>query len=891
MLTNTLIMKKIQKFVMALLAGMAVCSCTQLEVVLPRGPQGEQGIPGCDGLSAYEVWIQSIKNRIISYAGGTEINDFFIYLKGKDGKDGQKGEDGKDGKDGLTPFIGEDGNWHLGDLNTGVPARGKDGLIPQVADGKDGIPQWIFVRGQNDTLWLGVPALGKDGKDGLSAYEIWVKSVAAGLDDPKRPGQRWPMDKTTVADFYDFLSGADGDNGLIPYIGGNGNWFIGETDTGVPAQGVDGKSAYEIWKEVASTGTLDDPKSDDPSVLWPADKVTEPDFFEYLTGVDGQTPTIGTNGNWFIGTTDTGIPAQGPDGAEGLSAYELWVADVTGIDGLPNPKAPGTNWDPAKTTLADFYDYLHGADGMDGADGQTAYELWKSMVLSPEGLPNPENGVYDVTEYPNWPATAVAETDFWLYLKGKDGVDETAEPASGSLTLQDTVYLERVDPAKYNVAPVITLSKTVNGKTTYEYVNPWSGSAAFIVTGPGPVIVPNCTVTFTDMKGNAYTKTSDAAGYIYLPRKELPVYSLGDPSALDNPDDIHNGTRPSSFSFGTTTVTDPARIASTTKVPYQVDLVTELTGAKLISESSYAGYTVKRVIEGVTEEVNFISTDANMTASYNNNVFKYYRNKGAAILLQRLLENGGANSNTYGDGSNAMNVEDWMQDLTAYTANDHPSICTRRGAATTFATAQFGDEVTFIQGTATVAASRGNPEIVKVDETFIGSGRHVTDILADYGTTASSVKEYQVPLIAQLPEKFTIHSLYSWLSGHTTLYFELDQTDWPTTICYYKRYASLEGDRYVFESGTLAEAMRGQNVFVKFSGIFNGSQINTERLLEQGFKITITDVYDDFYFNLDVRWSSGNPVFVEGFGGKLYYTVGADKAELMGVEIRANYTG
>ena len=44
------------------------------------------------------------------------------------------------------------------------------------------------------------------------------------------------MDKTTIADFYDFLSGADGDNGLIPYIGTNGNWFIGETDTGVPAR-------------------------------------------------------------------------------------------------------------------------------------------------------------------------------------------------------------------------------------------------------------------------------------------------------------------------------------------------------------------------------------------------------------------------------------------------------------------------------------------------------------------------------------------------------------------------------------------------------------------------------------------------------------------------------
>ena len=32
-------------------------------------------------------------------------------------------------------------------------------------------------------------------------------------------------------------------------------------------------------------------------------------------GKDGETPTIGANGNWFIGGKDTGVSAKGADGA------------------------------------------------------------------------------------------------------------------------------------------------------------------------------------------------------------------------------------------------------------------------------------------------------------------------------------------------------------------------------------------------------------------------------------------------------------------------------------------------------------------------------------------------------------------------------------------------
>lgn len=60
---------------------------------------------------------------------------------------------------------------------------------------------------------------------------------------------------------YTIESGKDGNT---PYIGANGHWWIGQTDTGTPA-----------------------------------------------TGSDGQTPFIGSNGNWWIGLRDTGVPATG----------------------------------------------------------------------------------------------------------------------------------------------------------------------------------------------------------------------------------------------------------------------------------------------------------------------------------------------------------------------------------------------------------------------------------------------------------------------------------------------------------------------------------------------------------------------------------------------------
>ena len=72
-------------------------------------------------------------------------------------------------------------------------------------------------------------------------------------------------------------SGGAGADGKTPYIGENGNWWIGDTDTGVKAGGSDGSGG--------SDGT------------------------DGSDGADGKTPYIGENGNWWIGDTDTGVKA------------------------------------------------------------------------------------------------------------------------------------------------------------------------------------------------------------------------------------------------------------------------------------------------------------------------------------------------------------------------------------------------------------------------------------------------------------------------------------------------------------------------------------------------------------------------------------------------------
>ena len=256
--------------------------------------------------------------------------------------EGPKGDPGAPGKDGITPTIGSNGNWYIGVEDTGRPSRGATG-----APGKDGP--------KGDPGEKGDP--GAPGKDGMN-----------GETGPAGP------------------QGLKGTDGITPTIGDNGNWYLGDTDTGVSAGGgtadavlytaqtltdpqqgqarknigalghnspqVQGYMTLTPANETLGHGvglspsgsgydyTLDISEVDtqEPTKLIGVKTPTDADtnaaatveYVEARVASGGITPTIGDNGNWYIGPTDTGKPSRGEKGADGAPGIYYGATQPTG---------------------------------------------------------------------------------------------------------------------------------------------------------------------------------------------------------------------------------------------------------------------------------------------------------------------------------------------------------------------------------------------------------------------------------------------------------------------------------------------------------------------------------------------------------------------------------
>ena len=170
-------------------------SGTTINAGYVRGMQGEDGVDGIDGVNG-----DSITSAYVDEYGDLQLqlsDDRVVnagHVQGADGRNGRDGADGKDGRDGKDGEDGEDG---------------RDGV-----DGKDG----------------------QDGKDGLN-------------------GQ----------DGEDGEDGEDGKDGITPTIGENGNWWIGDTDTGVQA----GAGEEFIFNDRGNGTTLLAYVGHDPDVVIP----------------------------------------------------------------------------------------------------------------------------------------------------------------------------------------------------------------------------------------------------------------------------------------------------------------------------------------------------------------------------------------------------------------------------------------------------------------------------------------------------------------------------------------------------------------------------------------------------------------------------------------------
>ena len=198
------------------------------------------------------------------------------------------GKDGVDGVDGLTPTvsIGSNGTWVINSIDTGVKATGEKGergegfsidakyntAEAMVADTNNVADSKMAVVLATKQLYLRVDGY-TDGD-----YDGWME--IGGIGDLN----------TIKGDQGE--KGADGVNGITPTIDPTTkHWMIGDSDTGVVAEGKDGK-----------------------------------DGINGVNGTNGTTPTISsTNRHWMIGSYDTGILAQGFTPTVGINASGNWV--------------------------------------------------------------------------------------------------------------------------------------------------------------------------------------------------------------------------------------------------------------------------------------------------------------------------------------------------------------------------------------------------------------------------------------------------------------------------------------------------------------------------------------------------------------------------------------
>lgn len=323
---------KLLGLTLALISIFTLTCCDREPVVGPQGLQGEPGEKGEDGVSIISVDLTSSDGLAdiytITYSDGTTSN--FIVTNGKDGEQGIQGVPGKDGH---TPVItiSSDGYWIIDGVKTNTKAQGeqgepgKDGTAlltgngePSVNLGKNGdsyidLDTWNFYVRTNNT-WIHVGNIkGNQGNNGVDGA-----TVLTGKNEPSAG-----LGKN--GDSYIDLSTWN------YYVKENGTWVLKGNIKGSDGQDGNGIVSIKLTNTSANvdtyTITFDNGKTTTFTVT---NGVNGEQGIQGEPGEDGHTPviTIGENGNWYIDGDDTGILAegiQGPQGEDGLSAYEIYI--------------------------------------------------------------------------------------------------------------------------------------------------------------------------------------------------------------------------------------------------------------------------------------------------------------------------------------------------------------------------------------------------------------------------------------------------------------------------------------------------------------------------------------------------------------------------------------
>lgn len=225
-------------------------------------------------------------------------------IKGEKGDTGMTGEKGDTGENGLTPHI-QDDYWYIGEVNTNVKAVGTDG-----AKGEDG--QAFNIQ---SGLFSTIDNYGNQNNVGPEGETLNQLPTLPQSDITGKGYVVYDPITTPLAPYYDLYWANNGDS----------EWTIIHPFSGIKGQ----------------------------------------------DGTDGQTPYI-QNNNWYIGNTNTGVPATGPQGTQGVGITDIEIT----------PKGSSTtdgNWYDMNITLSNgqkiFAGDFEAPKGSAGAEGKRGFGI------------------------------------------------------------------------------------------------------------------------------------------------------------------------------------------------------------------------------------------------------------------------------------------------------------------------------------------------------------------------------------------------------------------------------------------------------------------------------------------------------------------------------------
>ena len=421
-------------------------------VMGPKGPKGETGPAGPQGQTGPQGEKGDTGATGATGAEGPKGATGDTGPKGEPGEKGEKGEKGDTGAQGPKGDQGETGpqgqtgpqgpagpQGPKGDTGSGFVVKGYYGSVsalqasvknPEVGDAYGvgaAAPYDIYIYDGVTKAWVNNgPMQGAKGEKG----------------DPGERGPKGEPGDTGPA-------GASGTDGITPSIGENGNWYLGTTDTGKPSRGEKGDKGDPGAKgdpgDKGDPGAKGDPGEQGPKGE-PGD--TGP---AGASGTDGITPTIGENGNWYLGATDTGKPSRGEKGDPGAAGAkgdqgEQGPRGETGATGAEGPagKTPvkGTDY----FTEADKQEIASAAAGLvDLSEKQN--KITAAGILKGDGA----GGVSAAeagTDYAT-PAQVAAKQDVLLASGASVGdlikvkaVDASGKPTAWAVAVAGTDYMK-----------------------------------------------------------------------------------------------------------------------------------------------------------------------------------------------------------------------------------------------------------------------------------------------------------------------------------------------------------------------------------------------------------------------------------------------------------------